>query len=166
MGGERDEQQSCRRAAEPSEHLRAAFEFCHEVEAESHSADRGQAVECVGNQRTFAGKASLREDLRAVIHDGVDTGQLCEDADADEHDAADPWCREVAVGDLVFYGLFLQHVLYLIELHRPLQALFYGANPSCVSILYTKIRGPCHFQYAFSTLLVQLRPVLSAQWSC
>ena len=117
MGGERDEQQSCRRAAEPSEHLRAAFEFCHEVEAESHSADRGQAVECVGNQRTFAGKASLREDLRAVIHDGVDTGQLCEDgdADADEHDAADPWCREVAVGDLVFYGLFLQHVLYLIE---------------------------------------------------
>ena len=62
--------------------------------------------------------------------------------------------------------LLVEIVVHLAELHRPLQALFYGANPSCVSILYTKIRGPCHFQYAFSTLLVQLRPVLSAQWSC
>ena len=56
----------------------------------------------------------------------------------------------------LFYRAFVQIIMYLGKLHRPLRALFYGANASRLSILYTKIRGPYPFQYVFSTFLVRL----------
>ena len=50
-----------------------------------------------------------------------------------------------------------------IDLCRPYFTV--QIHPSC--LYYTrKSGGRVTFQYAFSTLLVQLRPVLSAQWSC
>ena len=90
----------------------------HEPHAENRSCDRDGAVGDVADQGGFRREACLRQDLRAIIHDGVDTGNLLADGDThtDEDDAANPWRCQILVTGLVEVFLGVDAVLDLIEL--------------------------------------------------
>ena len=90
----------------------------HEPHAEDRGSNGNRAVGDVANQCGFRREARLRQDLRAVIHDGVDARDLLADGDAhaDEDDAANPRRCQVFVPSFVEMLLRVDAVLDLVEL--------------------------------------------------
>ena len=90
----------------------------HEPHAKNRGSNGDRAVGDVADQCGFRREAGLRQDLRAVIHDGVDARNLLADGDAhaDEDDAADPRRCQVLVTSLVEMLLRIDAVLDLVEL--------------------------------------------------
>ena len=90
--------------------------------AEEGGGDGNHAVGYIADQGSLGGEASFRENLGAVVHDGIDAGNLLADGNAhgNEDNLADPGSGKVRVGGL-FQVLFRgQVVLDFIELSHSL----------------------------------------------
>ena len=89
----------------------------HHPDAEEGCRYRNDTICDIADQCGFRREACLRKDLRAIIHDGIDTGNLLADRDAhcDKDDTAYPWLRKILHGRLLHVGLLGKIILDLIE---------------------------------------------------
>src|SRR5581483_7377481 len=89
MEEERDdaEQQEGRGRADQADHQhRPSTDAADEGDADERREDGYDAVQDVGDEGALNAEPGPRQDLGAVVHDGIDAGHLLHDADSDAYE--------------------------------------------------------------------------------